>query len=752
LYNDLENDMSAEFLYQETVEEDQKMEYIEQNKSKINEENAEIQSEVLSAEERNFVSVLTKRITTLENQLRTSNKINTQLRKNLQKAQKYQKNFEAKLSKYYGEDQLEIIRGKIKVKWLPETISKALFIRKKGRRVLDAVRNFFAPLPSLTTVNRHVSMIKFLPGIIDFNIQMLAKKCESLKSPDDIFFLVFDETAIVPGRARDPSSNLHLGGVTLPVNPDILANQLLLFLVMGIGVRIKEIVAFHFTKSSVTKGNHLTAFIFELICEIENKANIKISGISFDLSALNCSVMKEMGIKFNLANKTYYVQHPNRPNNILLLNPDGNHCSRNLNQGQKNDDVIISNKMRKEYALDAGKSKLSDVEKIFKKDANHNFKLMPHVTDQVVHTAHYAKMNPQNAVKFHSMEVQSALEYAKKPNQLVQSTSFVLSALQKYHSIINSTESWKLSDTKKFEEDKNYLEWFANYFLENITIGKGNKKSIYGARMGIYTNIHLAQSCFDQNMKEYFPSRTLSNAIENKFSILRDFTATPNAVQCCQTLRTMCLTPFQQKKIGGKYVWDEKDPTKSNYLDDIKLIISSSSNNIPQSEDIILTLCVTTPKKVLWSEVLRDKDEFNAFVCHLSLLLNKIIPKINCKECHDWIIVEKDHSLYRLEGYKLLAKRIGKESYKFTPSTDAVNLFLKFEHLYQKISSDCNPAEENFESSFIDNIQGEAFYSESHCFEHIESIGNFYMIFRIKNSLHCRFTQNALKLASKSFR
>lgn len=705
-------------------------------------------------EDMKYIEVLSRRISLLENQLRKANKLLLLGRKKFKNLEKYQINFEKRLQKYFGQDQLNMIRGKSKVHWLPETIAKAIYIRRKGRSVLENVRQFIAPLPSVTTCNRHISSLKFRPGIIDSNLEFLNRKCENLDKKSDKFILVFDETAIIPGNSKDPSTKHYFGSVTLPEDKKVLADQLLLFMVMGLIVRIKEMVAFHFTKRSCTKGPHLTDFIFKLICEIENRAKIRIVGISFDLSALNCSLLKELGIKFNLQNNTFFVDHPNRPIDKLMLIPDGTHCSKNLNQGLKNCDILISPQMRQEYYLDSNKAKLKDVEKIFKKDSNKIFKVMPKVTDEVIHTAHYAKMNPKNATKFHSIDVQTALEYSREGKKnfqkdLKSSTAFILSCLRRYHDLITSKNGWNKSDQKKFDEDVEFLEWFANYFLFNITVGNGNKKSMFGARMGIFSIIYLAKECFEDGSPNFIPSRALSDAIENKFSILRSLTPIPSAVQAIQSLRTMSVTPFQQKNVHGVYSTDENDPSTLQYMDMIKEMANQQSHT-DDNEKIHLSIWLTIPSEISWQELLSDEKEFNAYVCHLSELLNRILKKIKCEECHLWLLAK--HSMDRLEGFKLLAKRRGTGCYSKVPSIESLKLFLKLECLYQKLSNHFDLTDEEFETSYVENVHGENFYDDIHCFPSLDVIARLYFEFRLKIQLHCRFVQNAQKLASSSLK
>lgn len=210
--------------------------------------------------------------------------------------------------------------------WTSKTISKALYLKAKGKSVLNAVRNNFAPLPCLKTLNTHIKHIKFQPGICDTNLKILLKKSENLSEPENYFYLAFDEISTIPGISKDPSTNLYMGSITLPHNKEILSDQLLLFVVMGLkSSRIKSNIAYHFTKKGVTTGEDLKKFIFEIVVRVENETNIQIKGLAFDLSALDCSMLKQFGIKFNIENSSYFITHPNRKDDVLLLSPDGTH-------------------------------------------------------------------------------------------------------------------------------------------------------------------------------------------------------------------------------------------------------------------------------------------------------------------------------------------------------------------------------------------------------------------------------------------
>lgn len=725
--------------------------------SGINEENISLSDDLHGENShalKKFIKSLSLRICSLEHQLRESELKNRHNKAKIQKILQDKTKFEHQLSKYLNKDQLEVIRGKRKVKWSSKTIAKALYIRRKGKSVLESVREHFAPLPCLTTLNKHIEKFKISPGFIEENIKVLAKKCETLKTAENYFYLAFDEMSTIPGISKDPSTKKFMGYSTLPENFNVQADQLLLFVVMGLHTRIKSNVAFHFTKKGTTTGKNLLEFIKECIFKIESECNVIIKGLAFDLSALDCSLIKELGIKFNAVNQTYYFNHPDRPNEIIFLSPDGTHNSKNLNQGCKNHDVIISRSLKDEFNLSSSRASIKDVEKIFKNDEKHAFKLMPKVNEVVLHTKHFQKMNPLNASKFHSSDVISAINFIKSSSTDTQNaTSFILMCFHFYHKIITSRDPWKISDKEKYDCDVEFLEWFSDKLLPNIIIGKGNMKSIYGARMGIKSIIHLSRECFAMGYVEFFPSRLLTNPVENQFSVLRDLTPKPSGPMVCQSLRIMSVCPFQFNPIKGVYRWDENDSTTVDYLEFLKEIINQPLSH--DQDEIQFSCEIQVPKNIQWRKLMNSKEEYAAFICHMSLFLNNFLKTISCAECKLWMVANAGHAYDRLEEFELLFMRLRSdpEQYKLIPSLSVVHHFLQLEYLFQHQSSLINPVDPIFEESFVENLPGiDVDLSSIHCMELFNKIGSKYLDFRLKLQLHSRHLQKANKFSSGSLR
>ncbi|KAF2891236.1 hypothetical protein ILUMI_14936 [Ignelater luminosus] len=99
--------------------------------------------------------------------------------------------------------------------------------------------------------------------------------------------------AITPGKVYDMSLNKYFGDVTLP-NHDGIASDVLVFLLAGVTMRWKQIVAYYFTGGSVD-GSVFTNIIKEIF-EKANVLNLNILGITSDMGPSNQAMWRTWGI------------------------------------------------------------------------------------------------------------------------------------------------------------------------------------------------------------------------------------------------------------------------------------------------------------------------------------------------------------------------------------------------------------------------------------------------------------------------
>ena len=154
-----------------------------------------------SSSSESSIRLLSDRVIELEKLLVDENKESELLRNRLEASEfKYHKLLNG-LKKYLGDDQLQMMMGKKLVHCLNPTIEKAIMLKSKGgRQLLNFTRDNVVPMPSCETINRHLESLKFRPGILNNNLDLMAEEVKGYTLTQKSFMILFDEKAIVPGK------------------------------------------------------------------------------------------------------------------------------------------------------------------------------------------------------------------------------------------------------------------------------------------------------------------------------------------------------------------------------------------------------------------------------------------------------------------------------------------------------------------------------------------------------------------------
>lgn len=232
-----------------------------------------------SIAEKHFINTIIARNDALEKELKELqskySKVKTRFNLETHKISK----IKTSLGKFFGIDQIKHILG-TKCQWTRETMKKAIVIKaKEGPQLLNFVRKKIAPLPSLSTIKKNLKNLKFRPGILKFNIQTLASDTKSLPAIEKRFLIAFDEKAIIPGVSKEQVTNEFVGCCTLPKTKEKAVNALV-FLAMGIAVRFKRVIGYHFTAKSIDP-QVFHDFLIDLLVTFE-----KISGCVYKIFIL----------------------------------------------------------------------------------------------------------------------------------------------------------------------------------------------------------------------------------------------------------------------------------------------------------------------------------------------------------------------------------------------------------------------------------------------------------------------------------
>lgn len=129
--------------------------------------------------------------------------------------------------------------------WSNTTIKKAIIVKQKGgKNFLDFIRNIVALLPSARMLQQRLEKLEFEPGVLKQNIQSIANDTSEFHPSQKRFLILYDEKAIISGLQQNNSSGKIFGYTTLPCSKEKAVNAMV-FLVAGIELRLKKIIAYH---------------------------------------------------------------------------------------------------------------------------------------------------------------------------------------------------------------------------------------------------------------------------------------------------------------------------------------------------------------------------------------------------------------------------------------------------------------------------------------------------------------------------
>ena len=145
------------------------------------------------------------------------------------------------------------------------------------------------PLPSLSTLKRHLSSFLFNPGILVEVFQLLKLKAEAMDPHDKLCVLTLDEVALKASTDYDIKNDELLGQVTLPKHEGD-ATKALVYMLGGVASRWKQTVAYHYTSNSID-GTVMGEIAIEVIRAAEG-IGLKVMCVTSDMASSNQAMWK----------------------------------------------------------------------------------------------------------------------------------------------------------------------------------------------------------------------------------------------------------------------------------------------------------------------------------------------------------------------------------------------------------------------------------------------------------------------------
>lgn len=245
------------------------------------------------------------------------------------------------LNKVFNSDQVDMLlyEKQHPKQWNDKTIAESLKTKFVcGTKGYEHQRKTY-PLPSERTLQRRVESLDFNPGTLNNVLDLLKLKLNTMHPDDFDCGLVFDEMSIEEARSFCIADSRFYGDITIPGQSGT-ATHALVFMLVGIRSRWKQIVGYHFTGNSIPE-TELKEIAFDIIRKVEI-FGCKVHFITSDCSPNNKKLWNCIKLKFRKDNvlDSEAVEHPADPRRKLEVMPDVIHVFKSAIQGWLRNEVL----------------------------------------------------------------------------------------------------------------------------------------------------------------------------------------------------------------------------------------------------------------------------------------------------------------------------------------------------------------------------------------------------------------------------
>lgn len=298
--------------------------------------------------------------------------------------------------------------------------------------------------------------------------ELLKHKVDSMSGEELDCGLILDEMSIDEAMEYCTNNQKYFGATTLPPS-DELATHALVFMLAGVHVRWKQIVAYEFTGNSIPKGC-LKSVVDEIISKAEG-IGLKIHFVTSDCGASNKAMWSDYGVstKKNTIHNDLSIEHPVEADRRLEFIPDPVHVFKNAVNGWISNAVItLPNWYVKKNGLTTNKINRNHLTLLVAHEENQRTKMAHKLTAADVDferskTSNVDKMKVSNATKYCNHSVAAALRVIAEndDNEPVKATSQFITDLSRWFDLMSSrTPEFALnpSDKAKYDANIQHLE------------------------------------------------------------------------------------------------------------------------------------------------------------------------------------------------------------------------------------------------------------------------------------------------------
>lgn len=507
------------------------------------------------------------------------------------------------LSKVFNTDQIRLIQGDIKRvrKWTDQVITESFEIRfacgTKGYKFLRDDKNY--PFPSIRTQQLYLKNLHFDCGILSEVFGLLEKKIQFMSTAERDCGLVLDEMSIDQSYSYCNNNKKYFGGVTIAKQAG-RATHGLIFMLVGIYSRWKQIVAYHFTGNSIPAGS-LQSIVVEIIGRAE-ALGLKVHFITSDCGPNNVVMWNDFGLKHTKkdALNTQALQHPVRHSDCFEILPDATHVFKSCVQGWvRNKYIFLPEQTVNENGLTTNVADIFHLRDLVDFEKGKGLKMASRLTFKEVdflNGNHLDAMKVANSYKLVNHDVAAALRFmsAETNRSELLATAFWIETVWRWFKLMTSRQfnlALSLEKINVYNQTISYLRFYRIFIFE-CQVGIQKKWKPWQTASILCTNSVLRLQhhfLYSQNYPAVYTARFTQDCVENVFSLIRFKQKRPTALQFKDNLKLLSVSQFMTQIPGSSYASDDRE-----WLMDLTTSIrnlnpqnTNSNNNTRDIENLI---------------------------------------------------------------------------------------------------------------------------------------------------------------------
>ncbi|XP_055630556.1 uncharacterized protein LOC129771167 isoform X2 [Toxorhynchites rutilus septentrionalis] len=232
-------------------------------------------------------------------------------------------------------DQISKVTGKVKQvkEWSNETITEGLRMRFAcGAGYEQLLKLPYVALPSVRTLVRRIQEIHFDSGFLHEVLDILKLKVAMMSSKELDCGIVLDEMSLDEANKFCPNNQKHFGMTTMPPS-DKLATHGLVFMIVGMHSRWKQVISYEFVGNTIP-GSLLKEAVDRIIINVES-FGLKVRFVTSDCGSSNKAMWQSYGLstKKETALNNWTTVHPVDKDRFLEFIPDPVHLFKSIVNG-----------------------------------------------------------------------------------------------------------------------------------------------------------------------------------------------------------------------------------------------------------------------------------------------------------------------------------------------------------------------------------------------------------------------------------